>query len=104
MLPTFAFAPHQENIEPESYRIDEETSKRVNEALQAYLGSKNFHNFTSKKKFRDPSAMRFIISFEMKEPFVRQNYEFAILQIKGKKKDTVSHSLYTKIEQEGVKN
>lgn len=83
MLPTFAFAPHQEEIDQETFRINEETVNKVNEVLKAYLGSKNYHNFTSKKKFRDPSAMRFIISFEMKEPFVREKVEFAILQIKG---------------------
>lgn len=84
MLPTIAFAPHQETAALETYRISDDIVRKVNETLQLFCGTKNFHNFTSRKKFRDPSASRYIISFEMKEPFVKKGVEFSIVQIKGK--------------------
>ncbi|KAI7226635.1 pseudouridine synthase [Hortaea werneckii] len=46
-----------------AYRIPEQRVKRIQDALSKYKGTKNYHNFTIQKTFRDPSAKRFIKSF-----------------------------------------
>lgn len=65
------------------YRITEDVLSKVNETLSLFIGTKNFHNFTSKKKFRDPSANRYIISFECSKPFVKEDAEFSVIHVKG---------------------
>ncbi len=54
-----------EKLLTENYRASPETIKYVNELLKKFLGTKNFHNYTSGRKFTDPSAKRYIISFEV---------------------------------------
>ena len=39
---------------------------QVNEVLSKFVGTHNFHNFTSGKKYTDPSAKRYIYSFEVR--------------------------------------
>ena len=56
---------------------------RINTILAHYLGTKNFHNFTSQKKFKDPSAKRFIHSFTCSEPFIYNGLELVSLKVKG---------------------
>lgn len=46
MLPTFAFAP-LEDVITYDYRINPEKLTKVNELLQKFVGTNNFHNFTS---------------------------------------------------------
>lgn len=48
-LPTIAFADHTEKVEMETYRAPAEKLEKLNELLKMYLGTKNFHNFTSRK-------------------------------------------------------
>lgn len=83
MLPTLSFAKFHTEVTTETYRIDEATLNQINETLKMFHGTKNFHNFTSRKKFRDPSANRYIISFEIEKPFVRKDVEFAVIKVKG---------------------
>lgn len=84
-LPTMAFALHEDKVDKESYRVPEERLKVVEETLKLFEGTKNFHNFTSRKEFIDPSSKRFIMSFECEAPFVPEGstVEFATLKIKG---------------------
>lgn len=84
-LPTVAFAPHGEQVDLESYRAPEDRIAKVNETLKLFEGTKNFHNFTSRKEFIDPSVKRFIMSFECEPPFIPAGttVEFATLKIKG---------------------
>lgn len=84
-LPTVAFALNDEKVDIESYRLSEERLKTVTETLKLFEGTKNFHNFTSRKEFIDPSAKRFIMSFECEPPFVPDGttVEFATIKIKG---------------------
>lgn len=49
MLPTVAFSPYAKNATMEQFRITDEGVKEVNELLSNYIGTKNYHNFTSKK-------------------------------------------------------
>ncbi|KAF2978531.1 hypothetical protein EK904_013388 [Melospiza melodia maxima] len=83
MLPTFAFAHKDHEVQEELYRLDRETLERVNQLLGCYKGTHNFHNFTSQKGPRDPSAKRYIMEMYCGEPFVRENMEFAVIQVKG---------------------
>lgn len=82
MLPTFAFAPS--SVEPtESYRITSEVINNVGSVLKNFEGTHNFHNFTARKKPLDPSASRYIMNFEMEDPFISRGLEFSVLRVKG---------------------
>ncbi|KAH8388185.1 hypothetical protein KR200_009419, partial [Drosophila serrata] len=85
-LPTMAFASCEEKVEDlhDTFRISPELLEKVRETLKLYEGTKNFHNFTSKKSFLDPSSKRFIMSFTSSEPFQSpQGIEFITLKVKG---------------------
>ncbi|XP_009554046.1 pseudouridylate synthase 1 homolog isoform X1 [Cuculus canorus] len=83
MLPTFAFAHKDHDVQEEVYRLDRETLEKVNKLLACYKGTHNFHNFTSQKGPKDPSAKRYIMEMYCGEPFVRENVEFAVIIVKG---------------------
>uniref|UniRef100_A0A8C3BU94 Pseudouridylate synthase 1 homolog n=1 Tax=Cairina moschata TaxID=8855 RepID=A0A8C3BU94_CAIMO len=83
MLPTFTFAHKDEDVQEEAYRLNKETLERVNKLLACYKGTHNFHNFTSQKGPKDPSAKRYIMEMYCGEPFVRENIEFAVIKVKG---------------------
>ncbi|XP_055848983.1 pseudouridylate synthase 1 homolog isoform X1 [Episyrphus balteatus] len=83
-LPSVAFQDHSNELNMETYRISNEVLERVNSVLKLYEGTKNYHNFTSKKNFLDPSSKRFMMSFTSSEPFVSpQGIEFLTLKVKG---------------------
>ncbi|PSN34496.1 tRNA pseudouridine synthase A [Blattella germanica] len=82
MLPTFAFTPSGTDLS-ESYRITPEVLANVRSTLKVFEGTHNFHNFTARKKPLDPSANRYIIRFELDEPFVNRNLEFSVVRVKG---------------------
>ncbi|XP_017048796.1 tRNA pseudouridine synthase A isoform X2 [Drosophila ficusphila] len=85
-LPTMAFASCEEKIEDlhDTFRISPELLEKVRNTLKLYEGTKNFHNFTSKKNFLDPSSKRFIMSFTSSDPFQSpQGIEFVTLKVKG---------------------
>ncbi|XP_069476169.1 pseudouridylate synthase 1 homolog [Ambystoma mexicanum] len=83
MMPTFAFAHKDQELQDESYRMSPETLEQVNQLLASYKGTHNFHNFTSQKAARDPSAKRYIMDMFCEEPFVREGSEFAVIKVKG---------------------
>ncbi|RKP40392.1 pseudouridine synthase, partial [Dimargaris cristalligena] len=67
-----------------AYRIDTATLTSVREALQQYVGTHNYYNFTIQKKFNDPSAKRVIKSFECSEPMLlADDTEWVSLKIHG---------------------
>eukprot|EP00124_Ichthyophonus_hoferi_P005945 Ihof_evm1s1064 gene=Ihof_evmTU1s1064 len=61
-MPTFAFAPTLEQSTVD-YRLDNETLEKVRKVLNRYVGTHNFHNYTSEKKPTDASAKRYMTSF-----------------------------------------
>lgn len=83
MLPTFALGHKDEGAGPETFRLSTCALGRVNKLLGCYKGTHNFHNFTSGKGPRDPSAKRYIMEMFCEAPFVRQGVEFAVLKVKG---------------------
>jgi tRNA pseudouridine38-40 synthase len=82
MIPTFAFTPLDQNV-VEDYRITKEVLESLREILKIYLGTKNFHNFTSRRKSTDPSSKRYIMSFTASDPFIKDEKEYLILRVKG---------------------
>lgn len=83
ILPTVAFAKNDEAVEQETFRLSDNTFDEINNLMKMYLGTKNYHNFTSKKKPKDPSAKRYIMSFECEKPFLSNDVEFAVVKVKG---------------------
>jgi tRNA pseudouridine38-40 synthase len=55
-----------EEIPPKKsdFSYTDEVKKRFNRILKYYVGTHNFHNFTTRTKAEDPAAKRFIISFD----------------------------------------
>lgn len=82
-LPSVSFAPNDEEVDMKTYRLNETILARINETLKLFEGTKNFHNFTSRKKYEDPSAKRFIISFSCESPFMVDDVEFCTIVVKG---------------------
>jgi len=81
-MPTFALAPQSEPI-TYSYRISPAIIEKTNEVLQNYVGTHNYHNFTSRKKPADPSAHRYIINISCESPVIADDMEFVTLKVKG---------------------
>ncbi|KAF2144146.1 uncharacterized protein K452DRAFT_349917 [Aplosporella prunicola CBS 121167] len=68
----------------QAYRVPEARLDRLRAALQAYEGTKNYHNFTVQKKFKDPSAKRLIKSFRVAEkPIIIHDTEWISLKVHG---------------------
>ncbi|XP_055375130.1 pseudouridylate synthase 1 homolog [Condylostylus longicornis] len=83
-MPTIALDAEANASEYASYRISKTNRERFEEILSMYEGTKNFHNFTSKKEFLDPSSKRYIMSFKTDEPFLSENgLEFITCRVKG---------------------
>ncbi|KAK2744677.1 tRNA pseudouridine synthase 1 [Onygenales sp. PD_40] len=67
-----------------AYRIPKERMDRINEALALYTGTRNFHNYTIQKSFRDPSAKRLIKSFKIsRDPVIINGTEWLSLKVHG---------------------
>ncbi|KAJ9165903.1 hypothetical protein P3X46_020718 [Hevea brasiliensis] len=57
--------------------------ERFNRILKYYVGSHNFHNFTTRTKAEDPSARRYIISFDAKTTVTVEGIEFVKCEVVG---------------------
>lgn len=67
-----------------AYRLPEVRRNRVQAALTAYLGTKNFHNYTIQKPYKDPSAKRVIRSFQVNpKPVYVNDTEWLSLKVHG---------------------
>jgi len=67
-----------------AYRISQSRRNRVQEALDCYLGTRNFHNYTIQKSFSDPSAKRVIRSFKVgPDPVYINDTEWLSLKVHG---------------------
>jgi len=66
------------------WRIPEARLKRVQEAFAIYKGTHNFHNYTVRKSFKDPSAKRHILSFNVNpRPIIIGDTEWLSLKVHG---------------------
>ncbi|KLJ10963.1 tRNA pseudouridine38-40 synthase [Blastomyces silverae] len=67
-----------------AYRIPKERMDRINDALGMYVGTRNFHNYTIQKSFRDASAKRHIKSFKIsRDPLIINGTEWLSLKVHG---------------------
>ncbi|XP_026738707.1 tRNA pseudouridine synthase A isoform X2 [Trichoplusia ni] len=83
-LPTYVLEPSLvTDEERKQYRITQEKQEQIKKVLEVYKGTKSYHNFTEKKHFHDPSALRFIMGFTLDRLFVESDMEFAVLLVKG---------------------
>ncbi|KAL5003430.1 pseudouridine synthase [Aspergillus recurvatus] len=66
------------------YRIPSARLARIQQALDKYVGTKNFYNYTIQKQYRDPSAKRHIKSFKLNaEPIIIDGTEWLSLKVHG---------------------
>ncbi|CAH8385484.1 unnamed protein product [Eruca vesicaria subsp. sativa] len=61
----------------------EEEKKRFNRILGYYVGSHNFHNFTTRTKAADPAANRYILSFNADTVITLEGEEFVKCEVVG---------------------
>ncbi|KAK7329956.1 hypothetical protein VNO77_24139 [Canavalia gladiata] len=61
----------------------EKERERFNKILTHFVGTHNFHNFTTRTKAEDPAARRFIISFDAKTTVVVEGMEFVKCEVVG---------------------
>lgn len=66
------------------YRITPDRLQRLQDTLDKYQGTRNFHNYTVQKPFHDPSAKRHIKSFIANpEPIIIGGTEWLSLKVHG---------------------
>lgn len=82
-LPSIAFCHYNDQMSQREYRLSSEKLQLVNELLQVYKGSKNFHNFTIKKSYSETSSVRHIQQLECDAPFIVDGVEFCVIRIRG---------------------
>ncbi len=67
-----------------AYRIHAARLARIQPILDMFVGTRNFHNYTVAKTFRDPSAKRIIKSFKLNpEPLIINGTEWLSMKIHG---------------------
>lgn len=82
-LPTVAFCHFNDQVSQREYRLTADKLTLVNELLQVYKGSKNFHNFTKQKTFSEDSCIRQMKHLECGPPFIVDDVEFCQIRIQG---------------------
>ncbi|KAI8812847.1 pseudouridine synthase [Cladochytrium replicatum] len=75
--------PEERQERRKNYRMSREDLAKLREILKAYMGTQNYHNFTTGKAFGDTSAKRYIMKFEAGDPFVREDIELVSLKVLG---------------------
>ncbi|KAG4073939.1 hypothetical protein HA402_014144 [Bradysia odoriphaga] len=83
-LPTIAFSHYNDQSSQVKYRVSADKLKSINELLQVFKGSKNYHNFTVDKTYSDQSSYRQILDVECEAPFLVHDVEFCTIRLKGR--------------------
>ncbi|KAK4118572.1 pseudouridine synthase [Parathielavia appendiculata] len=66
------------------YRVTPARIEKLQQALNLYLGTHNYHNYTIMKSYRDPSAKRHIKSFQVSpNPITIRDTEWLSLKVHG---------------------
>lgn len=65
------------------FRAPTSTLDRLKAALQCYVGTKYYHNFTSGKTSAEANSQRYVLSFECGEPTVVDGVEYVLLSVVG---------------------
>ncbi|TKY54716.1 tRNA pseudouridine synthase 1 [Spatholobus suberectus] len=61
----------------------EKERERFNKILKYFVGTHNFHNFTTRTKAEDPAARRYIVSFHANTTLVVEGMEFVKCEVVG---------------------
>ncbi|KAK8629708.1 hypothetical protein V6N13_078539 [Hibiscus sabdariffa] len=72
-----------EKKEERSFCYGEEEKERFNRILNHYVGSHNFHNFTTRTKAEDPAARRYIVSFHANKVVTVEGVDFVKCEVVG---------------------
>lgn len=65
------------------FEYTDKEKERFNSILKRYVGTHNFHNFTTRTKAEDPSARRYIISFNADRVVSIEGIEFVRCEVIG---------------------
>ncbi|XP_031405794.1 tRNA pseudouridine synthase A-like [Punica granatum] len=71
------------NRKGSTFSYGEMERERFNRILSYYVGTHNFHNFTTRTKAEDPSASRYIISFDASNMVTVEGFEFVKCEVVG---------------------
>lgn len=71
------------NEQKRTYRIPAARLAQVRAAFNAYVGTRNFHNFTEKVNFKDASAKRHIKAFDVLDPVIINDTEWLSCRVHG---------------------
>uniref|UniRef100_A0ACD5YSP4 Uncharacterized protein n=1 Tax=Avena sativa TaxID=4498 RepID=A0ACD5YSP4_AVESA len=66
-----------------TFAYTDEVKKKFNRILKYYVGTHNFHNFTTRTKAEDPAAKRFIISFTADRVVSLDGIDFVRCEVVG---------------------
>ncbi|KAI0229540.1 tRNA pseudouridine synthase 1 [Massospora cicadina] len=100
LLPTYSLAPCSpppENLDKSNlpaptpaemeakhaFRVGAEKLALLREATGMYVGTKNFHNFTIRRNFKEQASNRYIIDFTVSDPFLEEGIEWVSLKVHG---------------------
>ncbi|XP_039020026.1 tRNA pseudouridine synthase A-like [Hibiscus syriacus] len=72
-----------EKKEETKFCYGEEEKERFNRILIHYIGSHNFHNFTTRTKAEDPAARRYIVSFHANKVVTVEGIDFVKCEVVG---------------------
>ncbi|KAG0234067.1 tRNA pseudouridine synthase 1 [Actinomortierella wolfii] len=73
----------EEMEEKRKYRIPPETLAKVREGFAAYIGTRNFHNFTVGHDFKEMTCNRYIMKFDVSDPMMIHGTEWLSLKVHG---------------------
>ncbi|XP_057974323.1 uncharacterized protein LOC131162152 [Malania oleifera] len=73
----------EKTVKGSGFCYGEKEKERFNRILKHYLGTHNFHNFTTRTKAEDPSAHRFIVSFDASTTVTVKGIEFVKCEVVG---------------------
>ncbi|KAK9758390.1 hypothetical protein RND81_01G226500 [Saponaria officinalis] len=65
------------------FKYGDEVKERLNTILKYYEGTHNFHNFTTRTKAEDPSAKRYIVSFQANTTLTIEGIQFVKCEVVG---------------------
>lgn len=70
-------------LKKSTFTYTDEVKERFNRILKYYVGTHNFHNFTTRTKAEDPAAKRFIISFTADRVVCLDGIDFVRCEVVG---------------------
>ncbi|KAJ4837243.1 hypothetical protein Tsubulata_045751, partial [Turnera subulata] len=72
----------EEAVKRSNFCYGEKEKERFNRILSYYVGSHNFHNFTTRTNAEDPAARRYIVSFDANVVVTVEGIEFVKCEIR----------------------